>query len=136
MNDESLLRLVGNDFSSVWGLSSGQTFNQNSTHESFWIEGNDFIYVGSAFDKNQSMLYFMINKIDDKSNSSTYHLLTRKLEESGLWSEWKDKEMPKYNGIFSANGLIYGVDGNDMIQSFGLNNGELNVKRIVISYDF
>jgi len=58
--------------------------------------------------------------------------MTRKLEQTGLSSQWKDNEMKKLNGIFSIHGVIYGVDHNDTIQSLNLTNGqELHIKQIV-----
>ncbi len=74
MKEDHSLEAVVNDYSNEWGLSANGNLSG-----SFWVNENNSFYVGSAFDRVINTLYLIVNKINNKTNSS-YHLMTRKLK--------------------------------------------------------
>jgi hypothetical protein len=126
LKEDHSLEAVANDYSNEWGLSANGNLSG-----SFWVNENNFIYVGSAFDRVINTLYLIVNKINNKTNSSSYHLMTRKLKANGFWAQWKGKEITKFNEIFNAFGIIFGIDGNDTIHSLDPIDEEMNFKPIV-----
>ena len=82
-----------------------------SLSDSFWVPiSGDIYYESTVFVKSRNEL---IVSIFDTSvfDNSAYRLMSRKLEDDGLWSpKWTEIAKTGFRGMFDINGRVFGFD--------------------------
>ncbi len=113
MDSNGVLHKLNDSDVLVWDLHNSGTVTGN-----FWVSlTGDFYYESSVFVVSRNELYVSVYDISSSSDSK-YHLMSRKLQKNGKWSNWSEVAKIGFRGMFDIEGRVFGMDKKNNVYEF------------------